>query len=265
MEYYKNEKSKNKLNLYKSTYSSSENKTYVFQVIRQAEKELWEEMESEKINKDYLPIEGHMGFLENSKRLVFGESSNNLKNIASIQTISTTGALYLTSQFLKKFYNENSSKIYLPNMSWENHRKIFETSGFEVEEYPYVNINEKNFDYNNFKNFLQNLNENSIVLLHASGHNPSGIDPSENNWREISEIFLLRGLIPIFDIAYQGLVSGNLDKDALSIRIFNEKNIGMFVTQTYSKNMGLYGERIGALHIVTGSEEIVEKVISQMR
>lgn len=112
---------------------------------------------------------------------------------------------------------------------------------------------------------LSNAPEGSIVLLHACAHNPSGVDPTQQQWRDIAELFLKKGLFPFFDSAYQGFASGDLEKDAFPIRLFHDLGLQMIVTQSFAKNFGLYGERIGAIHFVTKNTDVATRLESQFK
>jgi aspartate/tyrosine/aromatic aminotransferase len=243
-------------------YRTDEEKPYVFEVIKEIEKELYEDLISGKINKEYLPIEGHAGFCEESKKLIFGRDCKNIDSIVTVQSISGSGALRVGGEFLKKFMPET---VYIPNPTWGNHISIFENSGLKTVEYPYFDAKDKNLDFEGMTYFLKELKEGSIVLLHASAHNPTGVDPTLENWREIADIMKSRKLFPLIDTAYQGYASGSLETDAYPIRLFNERGFQMLVAQSYADNMGLYGERIGALHVVCSSNQTAEKVLSQLK
>ena len=113
--------------------------------------------------------------------------------------------------------------------------------------------------------FLEGAVSGSIVLLHACAHNPTGVDPTEEQWKKISEVMKRNSLIPFFDSAYQGFATGDLEKDAWPIRYFIQEGFQMIVSQSFAKNAGLYGERIGALHVVAATKDTTEKVLSQIK
>jgi len=250
------------MNLGVGAYRTDDEKPYVFEVIKETEKELYDNLISGKLDKEYLPIAGHSGFSEAAKKLVFGADIKNLDSIVTVQSISGSGALRVGGEFLKKFMPEI---VYIPNPTWGNHPEIFASSGLKTVEYPYFNSKLKNLDFEGMINFLKQLKEGSIILLHVCAHNPTGVDPSQENWREIAEVMKSKKLFPFFDFAYQGFASGSLDADAYPIRLFNEAGFQMLVAQSFAKNMGLYGERIGALHVVCSTAQTAEKVLSQLK
>jgi aspartate aminotransferase len=251
-----------KMNLGVGAYRTEEEKPYVFEVVKQVEKELYEDLIAGKLNKEYLPIDGHSGFNMCSKKLTFGEKCENLDRIVTVQAISGTGALRVGGEFLRKFI---PSVIHVPKPTWATHHQIFGNAGLTVAEYTYYNPKGRNFDMNGMMQYLNTLPSGSIILLHASAHNPTGVDPTQDQWRQIAELMKTKKLIPYFDTAYQGFASGDLEKDAFPIRLFNQMGFQMLVSQSYAKNMGLYGERVGALHVVCHNPKTAEKVLSQLK
>jgi aspartate aminotransferase len=259
---WRNDKDPKKMNLGVGAYRTDEEKPYVFQVIRDIEKELLDELLTGKSNKEYTPIEGHAGFTEESKKLVFGKECKNLRNIVTCQSLSGTGALRVLGEFLRKF---SPQVVHVPKPTWTTHFAIFQNAGLKTAEYPYYNPAQKNFDCAGMLSYLNTLSAGSIIVLHAAAHNPTGVDPSQENWRQIAEVIKSKKLFPFFDTAYQGFASGSIEIDAYPIRLFNEMGFQMVVAQSYAKNMGLYGERIGALHVVCHNHETADKVLSQLK
>jgi aspartate aminotransferase len=250
------------MNLGVGAYRTDEEKPYVFEVVKQVERELLDSLLSGKENKEYLPIEGHSGFTECSKKLIFGKDTKNLANIVTVQSISGTGALRVGGEFVRKFI---PAVIHVPNPTWVTHHGIFGNCLLKVAEYPYYNPKTRGFDFNGMISHLNKLPELDIVLLHAAAHNPTGVDPTKEQWQKIAEVMKARKLIPFFDTAYQGFASGSLENDSYPIRLFNSQGFQMLVAQSYAKNMGMYGERIGAFHVVTANAKSAEKVLSQLK
>jgi len=250
------------MNLGVGAYRTEEEKPYVFEIVKQVEKEIFDDLMSGKVNKEYLPIDGDSLFNSCSKKLIFGENCKNSENIITVQAISGTGALRVGGEFLKKFI---PSTIHVPKPTWGPHHQVFQFAGLKVVEYPYYNPKDKNFDAQNMFSHLNSLPENSIIVLHAAAHNPTGVDPSQEQWNEIMKIMKSRKLIPFFDTAYQGFATGCLERDSYAIRLFNENGFQMLVSQSYAKNLGLYGERIGALHVVCHNKKTAERVLSQLK
>jgi aspartate aminotransferase len=165
-----------------------------------------------------------------------------------VQTLSGTGALRVGFEFLNEWA---PSKVLVSNPTWANHHNIIKRAGLSFSEYPYYDAATKRASIGKFIENLNQAQPGNIVLLHVCAHNPTGVDPTKDEWKSIAEVMQKRNLFPFFDSAYQGFASGDLVHDAFSVRYFVEQGFNMFVSQSYAKNMGLYGERIGALHIVT--------------
>ena len=167
--------------------------------------------------------------------------------MATTQTLSGTGALYIGFDFLK---HHLPRFVYIPDPTWLNHKNIIEDCGLKWIEYPYFNSKTLGSNIPGMIKFLSNAIAGSVVLLHACAHNPTGVDPTEEEWKQIADVMKKNNLIPFFDSAYQGFATGDLEKDAWPIRYFLEQGFQMIIAQSFAKNMGLYGERVGALHFV---------------
>jgi len=159
--------------------------------------------------------------------------------------------LRVIADFLVKF---RPSPIYVSNPTWGNHNQVFTTAGLQVRQYRYFDKKTKGLDFNGMIEDLENATPGSVVLLHTCAHNPTGVDPSLDQWKRIAEVCRARSLYPFFDTAYQGFVSGDLDKDGVGLRYFLNQGFEMIIAQSFAKIMGLYGERTGALHVVCGNK-----------
>lgn len=223
------------------------------------------------LNHEYLPIAGLASFTSRASELVLGKSSPAFaeKRVTSVQTISGTGACHLGALFLARFYKGNRT-VYLSNPTWANHNQIFSNVGLPIAQYPYFDKKTKGLDFDGMRKALADAPDGSIILLHACAHNPTGVDPTEAQWREIADVMRSKKHFPFFDTAYQGFASGDLDRDATAIRYFVEQGFELLVAQSFAKNFGLYGERAGCFHFVTapagGVEpaETVKRVASQL-
>lgn len=261
-EAYKKDTNPKKINLGVGAYRDDAGKPFVLPSVKQAEKL----MEEAKYDKEYAPISGFADYCSLVAQLAFGDSSNIVKDKlnATIQGISGTGSLRVGAAFFSKWY-EKSKVVYLPTPTWGNHIPIFKHSGLETKQYRYYDPKTCGLDFNGAKEDISKLPEGSIVLLHACAHNPTGVDPRPEQWKELCTIFKQRKLFPYFDMAYQGFASGDVDKDALALRTFAESGVNVAVSQSFAKNMGLYGERAGAFTIVCASEEEQRRVMSQLK
>lgn len=169
------------------------------------------------------------------------------------------GAVFL-GDFLK-----GNKEVYMPNPTWGNHIPLFKRAGFTVKQYRYYDPKTCGFDFTGALQDLAKVPEKSVVLLHACAHNPTGVDPKPEQWKEMSKVIKSRNLFPFFDMAYQGFASGDIDKDATALRLFIEDGHQVALAQSFAKNMGLYGERVGAFSLVCSSSEEQQKVMSQIK
>lgn len=248
-----------KINLSVGMYKTPDLNTPILTSVKKAESAI---LATEK-NKEYLPIDGDKNYLDEVGALIFGPAlwREFFEQISSVQGIGGTGALRLGADFLKQ---EVSDHLYYSHPTWANHLQVMSKVGMKIASYPYYDVKKHCLEFDKMVAFLQNLPPKSIVLLHAACHNPTGADPSLDQWRELSRLFFDKKLVPFFDFAYQGFGDG-LDADAASIRLFLEAGHEMLVANSFSKNFGLYGERVGALFIATPSKKNAEHVTSQLK
>ncbi|KAJ3737177.1 glutamic oxaloacetic transaminase AAT1 [Lentinula guzmanii] len=261
-EAFKADKDPRKINLGVGAYRDEHGKPYILTSVKKAE----ELVTSSNPDKEYLPITGHAEFTKNAAKLAYGADSIPLTQgaIAVTQSISGTGALRIGGAFLARHY-PNAKIIYLPTPSWGNHTPIFRDSGLEVRGYRYFNKETVGLDFEGLKADLLAAPEQSIVLLHACAHNPTGIDPTDEQWKEISNIVKEKKLFPFFDMAYQGFATGSISNDAFAVRHFVAEGHQVALAQSFAKNMGLYGERVGAFSLTTADPEEKARVDSQLK
>mmetsp|Transcript_51459 Transcript_51459/g.143868 ORF Transcript_51459/g.143868 Transcript_51459/m.143868 type:complete len:454 (+) Transcript_51459:85-1446(+) len=256
-----------KINLAAGAYRTEEGKPYVLPVVRKAEAETWAETRTNKLDKECSPIDGPPALKTLAQELCFGAAANSLsaERVASVQTLSGTGALRLCGEFALMHLQPSSHAIYVSEPAWGNHAVLFEKCGLTVTTYPYWNEKTQTLDFQAMTGKLAQAAPGSMVLLQACAHNPTGMDLTEFQWRDLLETLRIKHFIPIIDCSYQGFASGDLDRDALAIRVFDEAELEFFVTQSFAKNMGLYGERIGMLHVVCASKDRAEVVLSHLK
>ena len=259
---YKNDPSPDKVNLGIGAYRTDEGVPYVFQSVREAERRI---LEDPALNKEYLGIDGLPDFNRLARELVFGANSAAVteNRIVTTQALSGTGSLRVGAEFLHTYLN--SSIVYFSKPTWGNHLSIFKKANFEVREYPYWKAETRGFHFEGMLGCLREAPEGAVVVLHACAHNPTGVDPTPEQWEAIGDVIAEKKLVPYFDSAYQGFASGDLDRDAFSIRRFVERGFQIVLSQSFAKNMGLYGERIGALHFVCADSDTAARVLSQVK
>lgn len=243
---------KEKVNLGVGVYRTADLKPFILTTIKEAE---WGLLGNE-VSKDYLPIDGLNSYIESVKELVFGEKS---ARIYGAQSVGGTGALRLGGAFLRL---HGYDKIYLPDPTWVNHQRVFRHAGFDVNFYPYCKQNR--LDFEDLKRALKQMPRGGVVLLHACCHNPTGIDPSTEEWEALCELMQKRELFPFFDFAYQGF-GVDPEKDAAPIRHFVNKGFQCAIAVSHAKNFGLYAERTGALYFVCDSEKQATRVGSRLK
>ncbi|RJE19193.1 Aspartate aminotransferase [Aspergillus sclerotialis] len=258
-----------KVSLGVGVYRTDDGKPWPLPVVEKAEKQLLDE--GSLFRHEYSAIEGDVAFVEQARNLMFGfdrktespKEKEAKKRIASVQTVAGTGANHLGALFLKTHMKPKN--VWLSNPSWANHLTIWEVAGVSYKTYPYYNAATRSLDFDGMMSALENEGqEGDIVLLHACAHNPTGLDPTKEQWKAIAELCERKKLFPFFDSAYQGFATGSVEDDAWAVRYFfeNKPSMEMCVAQSFSKNFGLYGQRVGAFHYVlnvesTGLQEAV--------
>jgi len=261
-EAFKRDSAKTKVLLGAGTYRDDDGKPLVLDCVHEAERRIL----NNKSNHEYAGIDGIEEFTKLAIRFAYGEDSSVLREnrVAAVQTLSGTGACRLAGEFFGKFLGKNYP-IYLPNPTWGNHIPIMQNSGLDVRKYRFYDPLTCGLNLNGMLEDIVNAPEKSIFLFHACAHNPTGVDPTHEQWREISNVVKNRNHISFFDCAYQGFASGNADVDAFSLRHFVSEGHNIILAQSFAKNFGLYGERVGALSFVCHDLTEAERVKSQLK
>lgn len=207
-----------------------------------------------------------MKFVELSRAVLFGKNSPAItqKRIVSAQSLSGTGALRLGCEFIQRFLPKGTT-IFYSKPTWGNHLSIFSAAGLPSKTYRYWDAKGRKLDIQGLLEDLTAAPEGSVVLLHACAHNPTGVDPTQSQWKQIAQVMKARKQLPFFDSAYQGFATGSLEEDAWAIRYFVDQGFEMFAAQSFAKNFGLYNERCGTINIVTESTKQVAAVNSQLK
>lgn len=262
---FKNDPNPKKMNLGVGAYRDDNGKPYIFKTVRKAENQI---VNDPSIDKEYLPIDGLSGLITASQKVAFGfydDMYNDLinnKKLVTAQTISGTGSLFIGLSFLKI---HSPSPVYISNPTWGNHKDIINHVGLPLVEYPYWDPSTRGLNFSGMLEKIANAKPGSIILLHASAHNPTGVDLTEEQWEIVADLIKNNRLIPYFDMAYQGFASGCFKKDSKALYIFWRKNINYVLSQSFAKNFGLYGERVGAIHIISENQEEMAKTLSQLK
>lgn len=248
-----------KVNLGIGAYKDGAGDSYVLPSVREADHILAEQ----NLDKEYLPIEGSSVFLTHTLALVFGENAPILSSgrATIVQTIGATCALRLAGEYLAL---HQPRQAFLSDPTWSNHRALLGRPGLQVHTYPYFHATLHTLDFEGMCQAINQMPAGSVVLMHACCHNPTGVDPTIDQWKALSELIKSRGLFPLFDLAYQGF-GHSLKEDAFPVRYFAEQGHEMFVAYSFSKNFGLYGERLGALIAVCADSALAQKVQRQLK
>lgn len=243
-----------KVNLGVGAYKTEDLQPLVLQAVSKAEQLLV------GMNKEYLPIEGHSEFLTHSLSLVLGDDCPR-QRIFAAQALGGTGALRVAGQFLMEHVGK---KIFIPSPTWDNHARVFSRSGLEVASYRYYDETQRGIDFLGLCKAIKKMPQGSTIVLHGCCHNPTGCDPTFEQWKELCEVIKASSILPFFDFAYQGFGEG-LEIDAAPIRYFVSQNVECLIAASFSKNFGLYGERTGALFVVCENDQAAQKVGSQIK
>ncbi|CDJ39270.1 aspartate aminotransferase, putative [Eimeria tenella] len=262
---FKEDQNPKKVDLGVGAYRTEDGKPYVFKAVRMAEEQI---MSDPTVNKEYLPIDGLPELKELTQKLLFGEdlAAAAAGRIVSLQTLSGTGALRLAGEFIRHFV-PTARYVYLSKPTWSNHHNVFGPgAGLTIREYPYWDPVTRGVDFEGMIKTLEEAPENSVVVLHVCAHNPTGMDLSHDQWSRVAGVCGSRKLLAVLDCAYQGFGSGELEKDVFGVRLFCKSvKLPFFVAQSFAKNLGLYGERAGALHAVCGGPLEGPPVLSQLK
>jgi len=258
---YNKDTSSSKINLGVGAYRDDKGQPFVLQCVRAAEKIIHEG----NLDHEYAPIGGPASFNSKAAKLVFGIDSAPLKEgrITTVTSLSGTGALRIGGAFLGRFKKE--AKVYLPNPTWANHTPIFVDSGLQIASYRYYEPSTCGLNFKGMTEDISNAPTGSIILLHACAHNPTGVDPSKEQWEELSTVIKKKGHFVLFDSAYQGFASGDPERDAFPIRHFVKDGHLVAVCQSFAKNFGLYGERVGAFNIIGANQNETQAIESQLK
>jgi len=253
----------NKMNLGVGAYRDDNGKPYILESVKEAAKRI---IANPAENHEYLPINGDPQFNSLAIKLALGESSQHVaeKRVVTCQAISGTGALRVAGEFLNRHYTR-SKKIYVPTPTWANHHPLFVDSGLDVEQYRYYDKKANAIDWSGLVEDIKAAPNGSIVLLHACAHNPTGQDPNPEQWKELSSVVKKKEHFALFDLAYQGFASGDTEVDARSVRQFVADGHEIALCQSFAKNFGLYGQRVGAVSFLTSTSDEALAVESQLK
>lgn len=249
-----------KVNLGVGVYYDDNGKVPVLECVRRAEQKLAES----PLPRNYLPIDGLQVYDRAVQELLFGKDSTAVRDqrVVTVQTLGGTGGLKVGADLLHRL--GANAELWISDPSWENHQAVFDYAGYKVRSYPYYDAATHGVRFDAMVGALKKLPAGSVVVLHACCHNPTGVDLSPEQWERVIEVVNARGIVPFLDMAYQGFAEG-LDADAAPVRRFAEACPVVFVSSSFSKSLSLYGERVGALSVVTESADVAARTLSQLK
>ncbi|WP_095047663.1 amino acid aminotransferase [Pseudomonas sp. Irchel s3h9] len=249
-----------KVNLGVGVYCNEEGRIPLLRAVIEAETV----RAAQHASRGYLPIDGIAAYDQAVQKLLFGNDSPLIGagRVITTQAVGGTGALKIGADFLKQLLP--NAVVAISDPSWENHRALFETAGFPVQNYRYYDAASHDVNRAGMLDDLNALPNGSIVVLHACCHNPTGVDLTPADWNNVLEVVKAKGHVPFLDMAYQGFGDG-IDEDAAAVRLFAESGLTFFVSSSFSKSFSLYGERVGALSIISESKEESARVLSQVK
>jgi len=260
METFQQDPRRHKVNLGIGLYYDAEGRLPLLDTVRRAEARI----AGNPGTRSYLPMEGGADYRTVVQKLLFGEESPALKagRVATIQSLGGSGALKVGADLLRRYFP--TSDIWVSSPTWDNHRSIFEGAGFLVHDYPYYDAATGGVDFAGMLATLRTLPGQAVVLLHPCCHNPTGVDLTREQWQQLIAVIGEGRLIPFLDIAYQGFGDG-LEEDAYAIRALVDAGISFLVSNSFSKNLSVYGERCGGLSVVCRDAAEAARVLGQMK
>ncbi|MGR7921134.1 amino acid aminotransferase [Zobellella sp. An-6] len=249
-----------KINLGVGIYKDEAGQTPVLRCVKKAEARLVQE----QTTKNYLSIEGTEAYGRVVQQLLFGAGSavTEAGRARTAQAPGGTGALRIAGEFIARQLDSNT--VWISNPTWANHRAVFTAAGLEVKEYGYYNADTKDLDFDAMLADLAQAKAGDVVLLHGCCHNPTGIDPTAEQWQQLAKLSAEKGWLPLFDFAYQGFAKG-IEEDAYGLRVFAEHNKELLIASSFSKNFGLYNERVGAFTLVASDAAVADTAFSQVK
>ena len=259
-EAFKAETRPEKVNLGIGVYKDASGATPIVKAVKEAEKRL---LESET-TKNYLTIDGVADYNEQTQILLFGADHEIVasRRAKTAQSLGGTGALRIAAEFAKR--QLNAQTVWISNPTWPNHNAIFKAVGIQDKPYRYYDAAKHGLDWDGMIEDLGQAQKGDIVLLHGCCHNPTGIDPTPEQWETLAKLSAEKGWLPLFDFAYQGFGNG-LEEDAYGLRTFLKYNKELLIASSYSKNFGMYNERVGAFTLVAEDEATATRAHSQVK
>jgi len=250
-----------KMNLGVGAYRDNAGKPVVLPSVKEASTRI----NDANMNNEYAPIIGLKRFNDLSLNLAYGADTVANSHIAALQALSGTGSLRMLAGFIARHWNGETPTCYMSNPTWGNHHTIFQHAGLKTATYDYYDPSTIGLNFNGMCQSIKDAASGSVFVLHASAHNPTGIDPTPEQWAEVSRLMKQKDHFVCFDMAYQGFASGDCDKDVNSVRQFVDDGHKVCLLQSFAKNFGLYGHRVGCFSMMCDSAEEKARLDSQLK
>ena len=259
-EAFKAETRSNKVNLGIGVYKDAKGNTPIPKAVKEAETRLL----ANENSKNYLTIDGVAAYNAETQKLLFGADSEIIasKRVKTAQSLGGTGALRIAAEFVKR--QTGAKNVWISAPTWPNHNAIFKAVGINIRDYRYYDKASHGLDWDGLIADLSQTEAGDVVLLHGCCHNPTGIDPTPEQWETLAKMSAEKGWLPLFDFAYQGFAHG-LEEDAYGLRAFAKLNKELLVASSYSKNFGMYNERVGAFTVVAADADTANRAFSQVK
>lgn len=259
-EAYKTDPNPNKINLGVGVYKDPAGKTPVLQSVKLAEARIYQD----EVTKSYLPIDGSPAYAAATQELLFGPEHEivSQQRAVTAQSPGGTGALRVAGDFIKRMYPE--AAVWLSEPTWPNHPNVFASAGLRTATYPYFDAEENGVAFDEMLAAIREIPAGDVLLLHGCCHNPTGVDLSAEQWQQVADVVAERGILPLIDFAYQGFAAG-LRQDATGPLVMAQSSPEMLIASSYSKNFGLYNERVGALTLVAKDKDAAQSALSHIK
>jgi aspartate/tyrosine/aromatic aminotransferase len=257
---FKKDRNPHKINLGVGVYKDASGRTPVLSSVKEAQRRI----DASETTKSYLPIEGSPEYAAATQRLLFGADQPLASNgqAVTVQAPGGTGALRVAADFVQRF--SPHATAWLSNPTWPNHPSVFQSAGLKVDVYPYFDATTNSVDFDAMLDKIKTVPAGDVLLLHGCCHNPTGADLSPSQWQQLAAVAQEQGLLPLLDFAYQGFADG-LAEDAVGVRTIAEACPETLIASSYSKNFGLYNERVGALTLVAPTADAAEAALSHIK
>lgn len=244
-------------------YRDNDGKPVVLECVKRAEAKIL----ADGMDHEYSGIDGIPSYRQKCIEVAYGADHEAVKSnrIVAAQSLSGTGSLRVSLDFAKEWYKNKDATVYVPDPTWPTHMGIATRAGFPWKQYRYYDRETKGFNLTGMLEDLDGAPNESIIMLHVCAHNPTGQDPTPAEWKQILEVVKRKSHLCLFDSAYQGFASGDLDRDAYSLRLFADHTDRIMLSQSFAKNFGLYGERVGCVSVVCSDEAEQKKVTSRVK